>query len=170
MRHRHLDIPADLPVKEWPSAAIVDVLDRGDLDDWHALLSAVAADPSGPLARRVAALVDAFPMYGTSVLWRGWLDRCRVREIASRPSVNGPAATLAELRRAGGFSQAQVGAALGISQSDVSKLERRTDVRVSTLRGYLAAIGDRLRLVAITPAGKQHTVAGPPDVARAPSN
>lgn len=37
---------------------------------------------------------------------------------------------------------------MGISQSDVSKLERRSDVRLSTLRAYLAAIGATLDVVA----------------------
>lgn len=35
---------------------------------------------------------------------------------------------------------------MGISQSDVSKLEHRSDVRLSTLRSYVAATGGRLTL------------------------
>jgi hypothetical protein len=35
---------------------------------------------------------------------------------------------------------------LGISQSDVSRLESRTDVRLSTLRAYASAIGARLEV------------------------
>jgi hypothetical protein len=34
-----------------------------------------------------------------------------------------------------------------MSQSDFSKLERRRDVRLSTLRAWVAALGGRLRLL-----------------------
>ena len=54
---------------------------------------------------------------------------------------------LAQLRRQYGRTQAEVAARLGISQSDLSKLERRSDARLSTLRAYAAAVGGRLRLV-----------------------
>lgn len=57
-------------------------------------------------------------------------------------------------RRRSGLNQAQVSDRLGISQSDVSKLERRTDIRGSTLRDYLRAVEARLRLVAIDDAGE----------------
>jgi transcriptional regulator with XRE-family HTH domain len=38
---------------------------------------------------------------------------------------------------------------IGISQSDLSKLERRADVRVSTLNAYAEAVGGRLRLLVV---------------------
>jgi transcriptional regulator with XRE-family HTH domain len=84
-------------------------------------------------------------MYGTSALWRTWIERRRkppVREIDAL----GRATTLGEARARAGLTQTQVAARMGISQADVSKLERRADVRVSTLRAYAAAIGARLHL------------------------
>lgn len=48
MRHRHLDVPAGTPPDQLGAAAIDDLLDRGDLDDWTPLARAVAADPWGP--------------------------------------------------------------------------------------------------------------------------
>lgn len=141
MRHRHLDYPVGTAPDELASAAIVDILDRGDLRDWLPLIRALAQEPAGPLAGRVAALVDAYPMYGTSSLWRAWTDRCRLRAEATST------ATLSELRRRVGLTQAEVAARMGISQSDVSKVERRTDLKVSTLRQYLAALGCPLHLV-----------------------
>ncbi len=139
MRHRHLNYPASTRPVDLPSAAIVDLLDRGDLGDWLPLLQAVVAEPSGPLAERIAALVDAFPMYGTSALWRAWLNRLEP-QAEELP--------LDQLRRRRALTQAQLATTLGISQSDVSKLERRSDLKVSTLRHYLAAVGGRLHLVA----------------------
>jgi len=135
MRHRHLDYPATTEPADLPSAAIVDILDRGDLHDWLPLLAAVAQDPAGALAQRICDLLDAFPMYGTSPLWRAWLER---RQLHAGGCT---AATLAELRRRQGVTQAELAERLGISQSDVSKLERRADLKLSTLRAYLAALG-----------------------------
>lgn len=140
MRHRHLDYPAATAAGDLPSAAIVDILDRGDLEDWLPLISAVASDPDGAVAQRMSDLIDAFPMYGTSPLWRAWLERRRLR-LGARKSVE-----LGELRRRRGVTQAELAARLGIAQSDVSKIERRTDLKLSTLRAYLAALGCPLRL------------------------
>lgn len=145
MKHRHLEIPSGTPTEELPSAGIVDLLERGDLDDWRPLAVAVARDPFGPFAARVAGLLDAFPMYGTSPLWRAYLDRCRAREEGRRTPRR--TATLAALRRQAGLTQTELAGRLGISQSDLSKLERRQDPRVSTLGKYAAALGVDLRIV-----------------------
>ena len=78
-RYRHLKIPPDTPPEELPAAAIVDTLERGDLAAWRPLAAAVARNPFGPFARRVVLLIDAYPMYGVSPLWRAWIERCRAR-------------------------------------------------------------------------------------------
>jgi DNA-binding Xre family transcriptional regulator len=143
--HRHLEVRPGTPAQDLPSAAIVDILERGDLGDWQPIATAIASDPNGELAARVMQLVDAHPMYGTSPLWRAWIDRCRARaEVGAKP---GRAIGLAALRRELGLTQVEVAARIGMSQSDLSKLERRQDVRLSTLRSYLAALGGRLRLL-----------------------
>ncbi len=56
---------------------------------------------------------------------------------------------LYELRRAEALSQVEVAGRLEVTQSAVSKLEHAEDVRVSTLRDYLEAVGARLELVAV---------------------
>jgi hypothetical protein len=152
MIHRHLEYPVSTPPDELPSAAIVDLLDRGDLEDWRPLARAIARDPQGELAERVASLVDAYPKYGTSPLWRAFLDRCRAR-VGGETSQ--PVTTeLAGLRRRREITQVEVARRLRISQSDVSKLERRRDLRVSTLRDYAEAIGGRLRLLVVFSDGE----------------
>jgi DNA-binding XRE family transcriptional regulator len=143
VKHRHLAYPPGTPVEQWPLAAVIDTLERGDLADWKPIAAAVARDPHGPFAARVMELVDAYPMYGTSPLWRAWIER-------RRAAAGAPTATpvrLAELRRRAGLTQVEVARRLGISQSDLSKLERRGDVRVSTLRAYAEAVGGKLRLL-----------------------
>ena len=56
--------------------------------------------------------------------------------------------TLAELRRALGTTQQELEAVVKMSQSELSKTERRTDHRVSTLRRIVHALGGRLEIVA----------------------
>ena len=139
MEFRHLDYPSGTPVSDLGPAAIEALLERGDFEAWAPLARAIADDPPGPVADTVLRLCDAHPMYGTSTLWRYWIAR-------RREAFRAQATTLAEARARAGLTQAQVALRLGISQSDVSKLERRGDVRLSTLRAYARAIGARLRV------------------------
>lgn len=53
----------------------------------------------------------------------------------------------AELRKRASITQEQLALALNMSQGDVSKMERRDDVLVSTALKYLGAIGARLEVV-----------------------
>jgi DNA-binding XRE family transcriptional regulator len=59
--------------------------------------------------------------------------------------------TRQELRRALERTQVEVARKLGITQDGVSRLEQRTDVLLSTLRSYIAALGGRLSLIAEFP-------------------
>ena len=57
-------------------------------------------------------------------------------------------ATLRQLREARERSQEEVAKKLHIKQAAVSKLERRTDMYLSTLRSYIEAMGGKLEIVA----------------------
>jgi len=131
-------------VDERPLAAIVDLLERGDLDDWRPVAAAVAKDPYGPFAKRVLGIVESTAMYGTAPLWRAWIDRCRAR--SEGPAATLPAARLAEVRRSLGLTQVELAQRMGMTQSDLSKLERRSDVRVGTLRAWAEALGGRVSI------------------------
>ena len=61
---------------------------------------------------------------------------------------------LNELRRARRFTQDELASAMRTSQSEVSKLEQRTDTYVSTLRSYVRALGGELDIVARFPDGE----------------
>jgi len=148
--HRHLEYPADTPVTALGGAALDDLLDRGDLRDWQPLAKAIAADPFGDLAERVLWLCDANPRYGTSPLWRAWIARRR----AMAEAVLAPELSLAELRRLLGVSQVALAERIGMSQSDLSKAERRADWKVSTLTSIARGLGLRVKLVAVDAAGR----------------
>jgi transcriptional regulator with XRE-family HTH domain len=60
---------------------------------------------------------------------------------------------LDELRRARALSQARLAEALEINQSEVSRIEHRTDLYLSTLRSYIEAMGGELEIIARFPDG-----------------
>jgi DNA-binding XRE family transcriptional regulator len=60
-------------------------------------------------------------------------------------------ATLRQLREARERSQVEMAEKLHINQAAVSKLERRTDMYLSTLRGFIEAMSGKLEIVARFP-------------------
>ena len=56
--------------------------------------------------------------------------------------------TLQDLRKARELTQQRMAELLGIKQANVSRIEKRSDLLLSTLGSYVAAMGGRLRLVA----------------------
>ncbi len=152
MKHRHLSYPRATPVERLPAAAIVDLLDRGDLETWRPIAVAIRAHPNGPFTEHVLALLDAYPTYGTSPMWRAWIERCRIRAECDRTSAE--PIGLAMLRRKRGLTQAAAAVRLKMSQSDLSKFERRRDVRMSTLRAYAKALGGTIEPVFASADGR----------------
>lgn len=59
--------------------------------------------------------------------------------------------TLRELRRARKLTQVRMAKALGITQDGISRLEKRSDLLLSTLRKTVRAMGGNLSLVAEFP-------------------
>jgi hypothetical protein len=59
--------------------------------------------------------------------------------------------SLRDLRHALELTQEKMAEELGIGQEGVSRLEKRSDLLISTLRGYVEAMGGKLRLVAEFP-------------------
>jgi DNA-binding XRE family transcriptional regulator len=60
---------------------------------------------------------------------------------------------LAELRAARDLTQEHLSSLLGVKQSAISKLERRTDMYVSTLRAFIKAMGSDLEIRPVFPDG-----------------
>jgi DNA-binding transcriptional regulator YiaG len=77
----------------------------------------------------------------------------RQAEIAERTAALLREMPLYELRQARQLSQEELAASLKTSQSSISKLERRVDVYVSTLRRYIESMGGELDIIARFPDG-----------------
>jgi transcriptional regulator with XRE-family HTH domain len=55
--------------------------------------------------------------------------------------------TLRELRKKQKFTQEDIAQLLGIKQENVSRLERRNNIHLSTLKDYIHALGGKLHLI-----------------------
>jgi DNA-binding XRE family transcriptional regulator len=60
---------------------------------------------------------------------------------------------LEQLRVARQLTQTNLAQVLGVNQSAVSKIEKRTDMYLSTLRSYIEAMGGTLDIQAVFPEG-----------------
>ena len=72
--------------------------------------------------------------------------RARTAELLAEMPLN-------ELRAARKQTQTQLAEVLHVNQAAVSKLERRADMYISTLRSYIKAMGGDLDIVAKFPDG-----------------
>ena len=68
--------------------------------------------------------------------------------------------TLRDLRKARALTQVRMAALLDIGQDSGSRLEKRSDLLLSTLRSYVAAMGGSLQLVARFPDRPPVVLAG----------
>lgn len=76
------------------------------------------------------------------------------KRVEERANVEYEGLALAELREAQDLTQVQLAEKLGIDQGAVSKIERRTDMYLSTLRNVIQAMGGKLELTARFPTGR----------------
>lgn len=83
---------------------------------------------------------------------RKQLSPARRKKVEARAAqLIGEEMTLQELRQARKLTQVRMAKALGIGQDGVSKLEKRADLMISTLRKTVEAMGGTLSLVAEFP-------------------
>ncbi len=68
--------------------------------------------------------------------------------------------TLQELRKARNITQTNLSKLLGIGQDQISKMEKRKDLKLSTIAEYVEAIGGSLSLVVDFPDRKPVVLAG----------
>jgi predicted XRE-type DNA-binding protein len=77
-------------------------------------------------------------------------SRARAKAMAREMMAEMP---LNELRQARGLSQKMLAEVLHVQQPAIAKLEKRTDMYISTLRSHIEAMGGQLEVVARFPDG-----------------
>jgi DNA-binding XRE family transcriptional regulator len=89
------------------------------------------------------------------------LPASRRRKIESRATaLIAEEMTLQELRRARALTQVRMAKSLGVAQKQISEIEKRTDMHISTLRRSIEALGGTLSLVAEFPDREPVLLAG----------
>lgn len=83
-------------------------------------------------------------------LTKTFSDDRRKRIKVKKEKLRGEMA-LAELRNAMYLTQSTLAENLGVGQAEISKIERRTDMFVSTLRKFIKAMGGNLEIRAVFP-------------------
>jgi transcriptional regulator with XRE-family HTH domain len=92
------------------------------------------------MARKFGELIEKMPAD----------SRARVEARAARLIAE---YALGELREARAMTQARLAEILGKDQSVISRLEKRTDMYVSTLAEFIRAMGGELEIRAVFPEG-----------------
>jgi DNA-binding XRE family transcriptional regulator len=82
------------------------------------------------------------------------LPASRRRKIARRTNLLiAEEMTMRDLRKARNITQVEMAKALGVNQEQVSRIEKRTDLHLSTLKRSIEAMGGELILTAKFPDG-----------------
>ena len=98
------------------------------------------------------------------------LSAARRRKIEARAAqLIAEEISLRALRKAHNLTQQRMARSLGITQDGVSRIERRSDLLISTLRSYVQAIGGRLSLVAEFPDRQPVVLSGIAEIAAEPA-
>lgn len=82
------------------------------------------------------------------------LPEAEQQAISARSAKLMTAHNLRELRTLAGRTQEDVSAKTGVKQTNVSRLEKRADMKLSTLRDYVESLGGTLKIV-VDVAGKK---------------
>jgi DNA-binding XRE family transcriptional regulator len=97
---------------------------------------------------------------------RSLLARQRKKVEARAAQLMAEEMTLRQLRQACRLTQQKVAKSLRIGQEGVSKIERRSDLLISTLRDYVQAMGGQLSLVVEFPDREPVILSGIPEFAQ----
>lgn len=115
---RNVDVDAGSAVADWPFEALVTAIERGTLDDWVRITTAIDADPWGPVARQVEDYLAYEAPYGVGPLLARAIARSR-REAEERDRAD-VAAEVGELVAASGLSMGELASRLGTSRTRLS--------------------------------------------------
>ena len=93
----------------------------------------------------------------------------RARVIARADELMTDQLALRDIRKLRALTQQEVAKTLGGKQVYVSRIEKRADVKLSTLRGYVEALGGELQLLVTFPDKTKVTIGRLGDMDRPPN-
>ena len=89
-------------------------------------------------------------------------DPIRRERVATYKRAMEDAIALAELRARQDITQQEMAKTLGVSQANISRIEHEEDLYLSTLRGYVEALGGKLEVNVVFPDGTVTLIAAKP--------
>lgn len=118
LQFRNLDFDATAPMAEWPSEAILTILERGSLSDWRRLKREIDREPWGRLARKVEQALEVSQPYGVSRLMKRAIKQARDR--AAEHEREQVAEQVRRYLNESGLTQAEFAERIGTSASRLS--------------------------------------------------
>ncbi|MGB7414831.1 MAG: XRE family transcriptional regulator [Thermosynechococcaceae cyanobacterium] len=103
-------------------------------------------------------------------IWDDLSDERRERIQTRTDELEAESLTLQELRKTAGLTQASLSEDLQMPQSNVSRLEKSSDMLLSTLRSYIEAVGGTLNLTVELPDKPPILLSGLGDLLDTPSH
>lgn len=103
-------------------------------------------------------------------IWDGLSAERREQIQARTDELEAECLTLQELRKTAGLTQASLSEDLQMPQSNVSRLEKSSDMLLSTLRSYVEAVGGQLNLTVELPDKPPIVLSGLGDLLDTPSH
>jgi transcriptional regulator with XRE-family HTH domain len=97
-------------------------------------------------------------------LWESLPDDRKDRVKARADELKAEYLTLQELRKKAGLTQESISEKLDMPQGNVSRLEKNSDMLLSTLRSYVEAMGGKLNLTVELPNRPPIALSGPGDL------
>jgi DNA-binding XRE family transcriptional regulator len=101
-------------------------------------------------ARSKYVAMDIFPSHDSRMTTRKFTEMLQDWPMKGRQPAK-HAVNLEELRKSRSITQARIAKLLQTNQGSVSRIERRTDIYISTLSQYVHALGGKLEIRAIFP-------------------
>lgn len=138
---RNLTIAPETPVPQWPTEAVQTALERGDLADWHRIVTEMRNDPWGKTARQVEEVLGHSRPYGVAEAMESILSRARERAEADER-----AAVAADVRGAisrSGLSRAEFASRIGTSASRLSTYTSGRVIPSATLMLRIHRVAER---------------------------
>ena len=142
------NMPSRITVVKWLCDYCTSLFDQEYEAIWHERQKHVT-DNDKSSAELFAQLFDRYKNVDEII---SGLPAARRRKLEARAAqLIAEEMSLQQLRRARKLTQQKIAKSLQIGQEGVSKLEQRSDLLISTLRGYVRALGGDLSLVAEFP-------------------
>ena len=138
---RNLTITPDAPVSQWPTEVVQAALERGDLADWHRIVTEMRADPWGKTARQVEEVLGHSRPYGVANAMETALSRARERAEAKEGAA--VATEIGEAVQRSGLTQAEFASRIGTSASRLSTYLSGKVVPAATLMIRIRRVADR---------------------------